>query len=581
MTFDRAKIIAEGGKYHGPDDMLVECAPFTATAITWEPVASLGPAPSTIKEDANLPKRMMIEGVFQRFMPAGADANKYRNANKRVYTMERVGKKVLDPSGDVQKRIAERAMIGHLEHPADGTTDLNKGAILITKVWSEADGTVKGRAMVYNTPEGQRIQEYVTTGTKIGISSRGTGTVDANGFVCEDFALETWDMVYNPSTSGANPTLATESAETAVHDQPVLESARPTGTTQSQDKPMNVAERINQVREQASRLLAADPKRLTVEQRKGLAAELLNLRVQVAEEFSGEKRMVADPVLKALDEGLKAVESTMSDGVGGFASSAFPGNAPGGAAPEGQTDGTGIPGGTFDILNRAVKSAGAARESAVKGIQAMVDLIAKNLGKLPEIQVAAEGVVAEKKECDDKKDKKDDKKDDKGKKDESVEIPESVLNAITEARDELIKLTERDEAASAIIRELTERLAKASADVERLVSENATFKAEAEKTAKVIADLTSAKNAAKVAESKVAAHVATAADPAPRKPLHERLAKPQPRTEGAEALPPAGKVIESAKDAGHGSPKPAIVESSGSKGAGVAAAALRKLNLDG
>jgi hypothetical protein len=564
MSFDRAKIIAEGGKYHGPDDMLVECAPFTATAISWEPVSSLGPAPSTIKEDANLPKRMMIEGVFQRFMPPGADANKYRNANKRVYTMERVGKKVLDPNGDVQKRIAERAMIGHLEHPADGTTDLNKGAILVTKVWAEADGTVKGRAMIYNTPEGQRIQEYVTTGTKIGISSRGTGTVDANGFVCEDFGLETWDMVYNPSTSGANPTLATESAETAVQNQQVLESSSPTGTTQSQDKPMNVAERIAQVREQASRLLAADPKRLTVEQRKGLAAELLNLRVQVAEEFAGEKRMVAEAVLKSLDEARAAVESTMSDTTGGFG---------GGAAPEGQTDGTGIPGGTFDILNRAVATAGAARESAVKGIQAMADLIAKNLGKLPEIQVAAEGVVAEKKTetpaaAPEAKPAAD-------------TMSESVRNALTEARDELIKLTERDEAASAIIHELTERLAKATADVERLVSETATLKAEAEKTAEVIANLTSAKNAAKVAESKVAAPAATAADPAPRKPLHERLVKPQPRTEGSEALPPKGKVVESAKDAGQGSPKPNITESSGSKGAGVAAAALRKLNLDG
>ncbi len=565
MTFDRAKILAEGGTYHDEKNPLVECTTFKADRISWEGVAETGAAPASIKEDANLPKRMVIEGVFQRFMPAGADPNKFRNANKRVYTMERVGKKVLDPNGDVQKRIAERAMIGHLEHPSDGTTDLNKGAILITKVWAENDGTVKGRAMVYNTPEGQRIQEYVTTGTKIGISSRGTGTVDQNGFVCEDFALETWDMVYNPSTAGANPTAAseaaTESRETAVHGKQVLESAPPAHTIQPQDKPMNVAERIAKVKEDAARLLAADPKQLTVEQRKALAADLLNLKIAVAEEFTGARAEVAAPVLTAIAEKLTAVESTLSAGVGGFASSALPGSASGGAAPEGQTDGTGVPGNTWDMLNRAVAASGPGRAKAVESLKGLADMIAANLGKLPEIKVAAESALAEKKSPD--------------------ALPEPVVAALSEARDELIKLTERDEAASAIIAEMTARLAKASTElaaanskVESLVSENAELKAAAEKSAETIATLSSAKNAGKVAES------AVSAGPAPRKPLHERLAKPQPKSEDDGALPKPGAVIESSKDAGTASPKTALSESASHVGAGLAARALAKLNLD-
>lgn len=575
MTFDRAKILAEGGTYHGNDNPLVECTQFVADKITWAAVSETGLAPSTIKEDVNLPKRMMIEGTFQRFMPQSVlvsdvnSVNKYRNANKRVYTMERVGKKVLDPNGDVQKRIAERAMIGHLEHPSDGTTDLNKGAILVTKVWSEADGTVKGRAMVYNTPEGQRIQEYVTTGTKIGISSRGTGTVDANGFVCEDFALETWDMVYNPSTTGANPTMAAESAEPPVQNQQVLESAAPAGIIPTQDKHMTVSERLAQVREQASRLLALDAKRLTVEQRKSLAADLLNLKISVAEEFSGEKREVAISLLKSLSEALVAVESTGSDGVGGFASSSFPGSASGGAAPEGQTDGVGIPGNTWDLLNKAVGSAGAARESAVKGVQAMADLIAKNLGKLPEIQAASEAVVTEK------------KADEVVKPADATTMSEGVRKALGDARDELIKLTEREEAASAIISEMTDRLAKAMAEVESLVSENAKLKADAESTAEVIADLTSAKNAVKVVESAPPAAKPVVVEDTKRRPLHERLVKPQPRSEGSEALPAKGVVIESTRDAGQGAVKTALNESTGSRGAAAAAAAIGKLFPNG
>lgn len=555
MAFDRAKILAEGGTYHGNDNPLIECSTFKADNISWEAVSVSGLAPSSIKEDANLPKRMVIEGVFQRFMPesipAASEAVKnYRNANKRVYTMERVGRKVFDPNGEVQKRINERGMIGHLEHPEKGTTDLNCGAILVTKVWVEEDGTVKGRAIVYNTPEGQRIQEYVLTGTKIGISSRGTGTVDANGFVCEDFQLETWDIVYNPSTFGAHPTVATESVlrEPPVHAQPVLETSLPVGTTRSQDKPMNVAERIAQVKETASRLLAADPKRLTVEQRRVLAADLLNLRVAVCEEFTGPaKAEVVAPIIAQLADALKAVESTDSSTVSGFT-----------AAPVGQTDGAGIPGNCWDMLNRAVAGSGANREKAVEGVKGIADLIAANIGKLPKIQAAVESAVA-------------DATAGTAAKDGEVALPESVRTALSSARDELIKLTERDEASSAIVAEMTSRLASAIQEKESLVSENAELKAAAVKSAEMIAALTSAKNAGKVAESASAA-------PA-RKPLHERLAPAQPKTEGDDALPKPGSVVESHVDAGHASQKPAIRESATRSKAGLAAVALTKLHL--
>ena len=259
MGFDRSKIIAEGGKYHGSDNPLIESAPFVVTSSSMVALAESGNAPAYLKEDASLPKRMVIEGVFQR-----ADV---LNANRRVYPRS-LWERLLDPNGSVMQRISERAMIGHLEHPESGSTDLNKGAILITKVWMEADGTVKGRAIIYNTPEGLRLQEYIATGTKVGISSRGTGTVDARGVVCEDFALETWDMVYNPSTPGANPT-ASETTESFTDGKPtrVIENQRDPvriDPRQSQDKPMSLSKRIAECRANVEPLLAQDPKRCVV-----------------------------------------------------------------------------------------------------------------------------------------------------------------------------------------------------------------------------------------------------------------------------------------------------------------------------
>jgi len=519
MTFDRAKIIAEGGKYHDEKNPLVEKSGFSTTAYSWQSVADTGgPAPAGINEDVSLPKRMVIEGVFQRFMPAGADAAKYRNANKRVYTMERVGKKVLDPNGDVQKRISERAMIGHVEHPSDGTTDLMKGAILITKVWAEADGTIKGRALVYNNEPGKMIQEYVETGTKIGISSRGTGTVDANGFVCEDFQLDTWDMVYNPSTFGAHPGLATQESVVAPAAKPVVETSATTLNIQPQVKPMSLSKRISEAKAAVSRLLAVDPKRLTLEGRAQHAAALLDQRAAVAKEFVGEERIAdVEKLLKDLAEARATCED-MSDTAGGFQ-----------AAP-GQVQ-TGIPG-TWDGLEKAVAASGASRAAHEVTTKSMAEMIAANLGKLPHIAAAVEAAI-------------------KGEPAKVTEAKHDELKGLLrESRDEIITLTEREEAASAIIEETTEQVVSLQAEVEAA-------KLRESKAAAVIAELTGTAGKPKTDEAKDDKKPGTppVVESAPVKPgaktLAERIAEQAKKPAGgASILPESGKPVSSAADAG-------------------------------
>lgn len=175
----------------------------------------------TLNEDAKPLKRLYIEGVFQR-----ADVP---NKNKRIYP-KAVWEKHCAAGSNMQQRIAERSMIGHVEHPQSGTTDLSQSAILVTEVKLKENGEVWGRALVYNTPAGRLVQELIETGTKFGISSRGTGSVDSKGIVQEDYNCDTWDIVSNPSTPGAFPKLATEKTEEAIvpvnpDNKPVNEAA--------------------------------------------------------------------------------------------------------------------------------------------------------------------------------------------------------------------------------------------------------------------------------------------------------------------------------------------------------------------
>ena len=75
----------------------------------------------------------------------------------------------------------------------------------MTDVWWQGDD-VMGKVQVLNTPSGKVLQELVKAGVKLGISSRGMGSVkESNGdtIVEDDFQLICFDFVSEPSTDGA------------------------------------------------------------------------------------------------------------------------------------------------------------------------------------------------------------------------------------------------------------------------------------------------------------------------------------------------------------------------------------------
>jgi hypothetical protein len=124
-----------------------------------------------------------------------------KNGNGRVYRKEILQREV----ENYQKAISERRSLGELDHPDDSVINLKNASHLVTKMWWDGD-SVMGKIEVLDTPSGKILKALVHSGVKLGISSRGLGSVkEKNGetIVEDDFQLICFDMVSEPSTPGA------------------------------------------------------------------------------------------------------------------------------------------------------------------------------------------------------------------------------------------------------------------------------------------------------------------------------------------------------------------------------------------
>lgn len=125
------------------------------------------------------------------------------NGNGRIYPRE-----ILENAISTFKTtfIREGNAFGELDHPESPIVSLKNVSHIIKDLWWEGD-KVMGRVEILNTPFGNIVKEILKAGYKIGISSRGTGSVSEVGGgrvqVNDDFNLVTWDFVSNPSVQGA------------------------------------------------------------------------------------------------------------------------------------------------------------------------------------------------------------------------------------------------------------------------------------------------------------------------------------------------------------------------------------------
>ena len=136
---------------------------------------------------------LILSGVMQR-----AEA---QNGNGRVYPMRVLEREV----ENYKKLVKEKRALGELDHPESSIVNLANASHLVTEVWFEGKD-VMGKIKVLDTPAGKTLRALVEGGCCIGISSRGTGSLierEGVSMVAEDFELVCFDMVSEPSTTGA------------------------------------------------------------------------------------------------------------------------------------------------------------------------------------------------------------------------------------------------------------------------------------------------------------------------------------------------------------------------------------------
>ena len=124
-----------------------------------------------------------------------------KNGNGRIYRKETLQREV----ENYQKAVRERRSLGELDHPDDSVINLKNASHLVDKMWWDGDN-VMGKIEVLDTPSGKVLKALLKSGVKLGISSRGMGSVkESNGvtMVEDDFQLICFDIVSEPSTPGA------------------------------------------------------------------------------------------------------------------------------------------------------------------------------------------------------------------------------------------------------------------------------------------------------------------------------------------------------------------------------------------
>ena len=145
------------------------------------------------KEDGK--KNYKIKGIFMQ-----ADI---KNRNGRVYPMDVLNKEVERYN---KQYVNEKRAFGELGHPEGPTVNLDKVSHMITKLYPDGKNFI-GEAKILSTPMGEIVKNLMDEGAKLGVSSRGMGSLDQkNGanYVRNDFYLATAaDIVADPSAPNA------------------------------------------------------------------------------------------------------------------------------------------------------------------------------------------------------------------------------------------------------------------------------------------------------------------------------------------------------------------------------------------
>ena len=140
-------------------------------------------------------KELKIKGVFMQA--------ETKNRNGRLYPLKILTKEVARYNKEL---IQKNRAFGELGHPEGPTVNLDRVSHIIEELYPEGNNII-GKAKILDTPNGKIVKELLKVGAKLGVSSRGMGTLEKRGqinVVKDDFYLATaGDIVADPSAPEA------------------------------------------------------------------------------------------------------------------------------------------------------------------------------------------------------------------------------------------------------------------------------------------------------------------------------------------------------------------------------------------
>ena len=169
-------------------------------------------------------KNLYMKGIF---IQGGV-----KNANQRVYPVD----EITDAVNTVNKQIRDGySVLGELDHPDDLKINLDRVCHMITDMWMDGPNGF-GKLKILPTPMGKLVEAMLTSGVKLGVSSRGSGNVNESSGHVSDFEIVTVDIVAQPSAPNAYPKAVYEGLMNMRHGHRVLDIAKDASANQKVQK---------------------------------------------------------------------------------------------------------------------------------------------------------------------------------------------------------------------------------------------------------------------------------------------------------------------------------------------------------
>jgi hypothetical protein len=155
-----------------------------------------------------------------------------KNANQRVYPVHEIQKAVDTINEQIKGGYS---VLGEVDHPDDLKINLDRVSHMIESMWMDGPAGF-GKLKVLPTPMGKLVEAMITSGVKLGVSSRGSGQVNEGSGHVSDFEIITVDIVAQPSAPHAYPKAIYEGLMNMRGGMQVFETAREAAQDQKVQK---------------------------------------------------------------------------------------------------------------------------------------------------------------------------------------------------------------------------------------------------------------------------------------------------------------------------------------------------------